>query len=94
MFWSKMVKEVYLGHNQISHQYYINDRGQHTTDKNVSYAGPDNDLQAVVKHMATEYKDRKTILKTDLSEERFSELQRLVEKNKCLKKMELKQNEW
>lgn len=84
-----MAKGIYLGHNLVSHQYYINDHGDCTTDKNVTYTGPDNNLQAVVRHLAATYKDRKAVLKTDLPKEKISELQRLIEKNKALKKMEL-----
>jgi hypothetical protein len=82
-----MAKAVYLGHNKMPNQYYVNDRGQNVMDRNVAFICPDNDLQAVVKHLAAEYKDRKAVLKTDLPEEKVSELQRLVEQNKALRKM-------
>ena len=84
-----MAKTVYLGHNQASQQYYVNGRGEHTSGKNVTFTGPDNDLQAVVKHLAAEYKGRNAVLKTNLPKEKVSELQRLIEANKALRKMKI-----
>jgi arginyl-tRNA synthetase len=84
-----MSKLLYLGHNKITNQFYVNDHGQQTTDKNITYMGPDNDLQAVIRYLADNYENRNAILKTGLPAERISELQKLVDRNKALKKMKL-----
>jgi len=84
-----MPKLLYLGHNRITRQYYLNDHGDQTADKNTTYIGPDNDLQSVVRHLADNYENRNAVLKTGLPAEAISELQKLVEKSKALRKMKL-----
>jgi len=85
-----MAREIFAGYNPLLKEIYVNDRGNHSSDyREVGFRGGLEDLKAMVVYLAKNYERRNTLLFSDLPEEVFSELERLVYKNSRLQKMKV-----
>ena len=84
-----MVKKLYIGYIENERVVFINGRGRRDSTKDVVFKDWSQHIGAVVGYLTQNYKGRKSQVDIELPDELYTQLEKLVQKQDSLRKMNL-----